>query len=289
MLDGTVVQARAGHYTVRTASGTYDCLLRGRFRKDGTTVLVGDKVRITEIAPSSGVIEEVLPRQSQLIRPPVANVDQAVIVCAITSPEPDLILLDRLLVVVAREGIGTVICFNKADLASDYAARKLAGPYRRAGYTCIITSARTGKGIPRLRRLLAGHISVFAGPSGVGKSAILNAVEPGFALKTGEISERLGRGRHTTRHVELLEISNGGFVLDTPGFSRLSIEEIKRDELRWYFPELAALEGRCRFQGCLHHREPDCAVKQAVDRKEIARSRYDHYVMFLEEVMSLER
>lgn len=287
MFEGIVIKATSGYYTVQSESGQFVCSLRGRLRKDDTIVTVGDRVQVEEVRPGVGVIETVFPRKSELIRPRVANVDQAVIVCALTQPEPDLNLLDRLLVVVDKEGIGAILCFNKADLVSEYMGRKIARPYRKAGYTALVTSAMTGKGVKRLKSFLKGKISVFAGPSGVGKSALANAIEPGLTLETGEISEKLGRGRHTTRHAQLLALQAGGFLVDTPGFSKLSLDGIEKEELRFYFPEFLRYEGLCRFLGCLHHREPDCAVRAALQSGEIARSRYDHYIQFLEEISAI--
>ncbi|MGE5573142.1 MAG: ribosome small subunit-dependent GTPase A [Bacillota bacterium] len=291
MPEGRVTRAYAGHYYVDLRGTTLDCAARGRLRKEGKEVLVGDIVSINVTGPGSGVIEGVLPRRSRLVRPPVANVDQAVIVMACADPEPDLELLDRMLVVVASAGLESVICFNKMDLVSDYASGKLTRPYRRAGYVVVRASARAGWGLRPLRRALAGKVSVFSGPSGVGKSALLNALEPGLRLRCGEVSARTGRGRHTTRYSVLLEVGPGGYVADTPGFSRLDLDitGLRRDDLDDFFPELAARRDGCRFAGCLHHKEPRCAVKAAVEAGEVSSSRYEHYVKFLEEIIEAER
>lgn len=289
MPEGRVIKAYAGHYYVTSEGATFDCSVRGRLRKSGKEALVGDMVCFSVAGPGSGVIEDVLPRKTRLLRPPVANVDQAVIVMACADPEPDLELLDRMLVAIGVEELTPVICFNKIDLVSAYASDKLARPYRRAGYAVVRTSARAGWGLQTLRRALAGRISVFAGPSGVGKSAILNALEPGYRLRCGEISAKTGRGRHTTRYSVLLEVKPSGYVADTPGFSRLDLEGLRREELGDFFPEFSERKADCRFSGCLHFKEPGCAVKVAVESQEISRFRYDHYLKFLMEIMERER
>ncbi len=291
MPEGRVIRAYAGHYYVDSEGTTHDCAARGRLRREGKDVLVGDIVSLSVAGPGTGVIEDVLARKSRLSRPPVANVDQAVIVMACTDPEPDLELLDRMLVVVASAGLGAVICFNKIDLVSEYASRKLARPYRRAGYAVVRASARAGWGLGMLRKALAGKVSVFSGPSGAGKSALLNALEPGLRLRCGEISARTGRGRHTTRYSVLLEVGPQGYVADTPGFSRLDLDlaGLRRGDLDDFFPEFGELRGGCRFAGCLHHKEPGCEVKAAVASGEVSSSRYEHYVKFLEEIIEAER
>lgn len=289
MPEGRVIRAYAGHYYIASEGATFDCSMRGRLRKGGKEALVGDVVSFSVTGPGNGVIEDVVPRRTRLVRPPVANVDQAVIVTACTDPEPDLELLDRMLVVVGMEGLTPVICFNKIDLVSAYASDKLTKPYRRAGYAVVRASARAGWGLQTLRKALAGRISVFAGPSGVGKSALLNALEPGHRLRCGEISARTGRGRHTTRYSVLLEVRPSGYVADTPGFSRLDLGGLRREELGDLFPEFCARRKGCRFTGCLHFKEPGCAVKAAVEAQEIAGFRYEHYLKFLTEIMEAER
>ncbi len=289
MPEGRLVRAYGGHFYVKSAGATYDCVVRGRLRRSGKEALVGDIVSFSVVGPGGGVIEDVLPRKTRLARPPVANVDQAILVVACAEPEPDLEILDRMLVVVGVERLSAVICFNKIDLVSAYASNKLARPYRRAGYTVLRTSARAGWGLERLRRVLAGKLTVFAGPSGVGKSALLNALEPGHRLRCGEVSARTGRGRHTTRFSVLLEVIPSGYVADTPGFSKLDLDALGREDLAGFFPEFSARTAGCRFSGCLHFREPGCAVKADVEDGEIPRSRYEHYLKFLDEIMNRER
>ncbi|NPV52900.1 MAG: ribosome small subunit-dependent GTPase A [Firmicutes bacterium] len=284
-----VVKAYGGYFYVRAGDRVIECTVRGRLKKDKREVLVGDVVRFSGVGDRRGVIEEVLPRKTRLLRPPIANVDQAVIVSAVSNPEPDFGLIDRLLVLAECESLEILVCFNKVDLVTRYRADKVVRPYRAAGYRVLKTSAKTGAGVRRLSRALAGRISVFAGASGVGKSALLNAVQPGFRLKTGEISQKLERGRHTTRHVELLELDSGGLVADAPGFSRLSLSGITPEELSSLFPEIQRFTGQCKFTGCVHDREPWCAVKEAVTRGEICEDRYNHYLDFLREVTELAR
>ncbi len=289
MPEGRVVRAYSGHYYVASGGGVIDCSVRGRLKKSGREALVGDLVSYSVTGGGTGVIEDVLPRKSRLVRPPVANVDQVVAVAACADPEPDLELLDRMLVAVAAEGLDAVVCFNKMDLVSSYASNKLARSYRRAGYEVVRTSARAGWGLDALRRALAGKISVFAGPSGVGKSALLNALEPGLRLRSAETSAKTGRGRHTTRYSVLLEVRPSSYVADTPGFSRLDLAGVRREQLGDLFPEFRGYKAGCRFSGCLHLKEPGCAVRAAVDAREIARLRYDHYVKFLSEIIESDR
>ncbi len=288
MHQGLIVKGYGGFYFVQSDRGICRCTGRGRLKMSEQSLLVGDHVLFTIVENGSGVIERVLPRKNTLSRPPVANVDQAILVFALANPEPDLKLLDRLLILCEVERIDILICLNKVDLASGQFASKLAGIYQGAGYEVIFTSAIKKMGIESLREKVKGKISVVAGPSGAGKSTILNALEPGMALKTGEISSKLKRGRHTTRHVELLPVA-GGFIADTPGFSNLYLPDMKRTELGRYFPEISDLAGQCRFLDCLHFQEPDCAVKAAIDKGIISRCRYQNYVTFLAEVMARER
>ncbi|HCD41818.1 MAG: ribosome small subunit-dependent GTPase A [Bacillota bacterium] len=291
MPEGRVIKAYSGHYYVSYGDTVVDCKLRGRFRKEDKDVLVGDMVSFTCTDPGCmyGVIEDVLPRKTRLLRPLVANIDQAVVIIACSEPEPDLELLDKILVQVEASSLEVLICLNKIDLVSRYAADKLAKPYRLAGYKVIKTSARAGWGIKRLRRELSEKISVFAGPSGVGKSALLNALEPGLRLQTGEVSAKTGRGRHTTRHAELLKIQPGGYVVDTPGFSKLELDGIDTTSLGYLFPEFGVPTQNCRFSTCLHHKEPECGVKEAVSAGEIAKHRHDNYLKLLLEITERER
>ena len=285
---GVVLKATAGFYYVKLDNELWECSLRGKFRLDKTDVLVGDRVSIIPRYGRVAVIDKVHPRSNALLRPPVANVDLAVIIFAVREPDMATLLLDRLLVQADFAGVLPVICLNKTDL-SDGSHRVTADIYRRAGYTVMEASTYNGTGARELRDLLRGKVSVLAGPSGVGKSSLLNSVQPGFSLKTGEVGKKIKRGRHTTRHVELLPLDEGGLVADTPGFSQLYLPKIKREELSLYFPEMEHYIGQCRFSGCLHASEPDCAVKEAVDKNIISLTRYSNYLQFLNEIMKQER
>ncbi len=290
MLQGIILKGYSGFYYVHTDTGIVECSLRGHYRIKDQEFLPGDRVEITETSKGKGVIQHVLPRTNRLVRPPVANVDQVVIVAAVTNPEPDLELLDRLLVQAETAYLAVVICWNKVDLISPGEREHLISQYRDLGYRSITASTKKGYGIDDLRSLLAGKVSIFAGPSGVGKSSLLNAVQPGLSLKTGEISSKGLRGKHTTRHVELLPLKSGGLVADSPGFSRLIMPlELRREELAAFFPEMEKLLGACRFSTCLHWQEPQCAVRQAVADGSINSIRYDHYITFLQEIINRER
>jgi len=290
VLEGTVIKGYGGFYYVKDDQRfVWECKPRGRFKLEKQQILVGDRVQIQTLNEKCGVVEKVLPRMTELVRPPVANIDRAIVVFALKSPEPNLNLLDRFIILAEAGKTEPVICFNKADLLNINEIKPILETYNNIGYQTMITSIKTGEGIENLRAVLKDHISVFAGPSGVGKSSLLNAVQPGLQLKTGEISIKLQRGKHTTRHVELLELEFGGYVTDTPGFSSLYLPQILKEELAGLFPEMDNFWQNCRFNGCMHNREPDCAVKAAVDSGDISKTRYEHYIGFLEEVTAQER
>ncbi len=287
LVEGVVVRTYGGFGYVWEGSVVLECSLRGRFRYEKKQVLAGDKVLVRVESSGKGVIEEILPRRTVLTRPPIANVDQAVIVFAVREPDPSPQLLDRLLLMAEINRVRPLICFNKADLITSGQV-DLLSRYRPL-YRTVLTSAKRGEGLDLLLSMLKGSTSVFAGPSGVGKSTILNAILPGVRLKTGELSAKLKRGRHTTRHVELIPLPQGGFVADTPGFSNLDLPAVEPSELSGYFPEMAAVAGRCRFADCLHRQEPGCAVKAAVADGSICGERYRHYLEFLDEVIVKRR
>lgn len=288
MQEGTIIKGYSGFYYVRSGDCTFECSLRGRLRLQEQNFLPGDRVKFTPTSSSRGVIEAVLPRVTELTRPPVANVDQVVIIQALASPEPNLALLDRMLVLAEHVGLDPLVCLNKADLVTGGSVENMVATYQQAGYRVLLTSALTGTGVAELKQHLRGRISVFAGPSGVGKTSLLNAVQPGLSLKTGAVS-RKQRGRHTTRHVELLDLEGGGLVADTPGFSNLELPVMARKDLMYDFPEIGKRAHQCRFSSCLHIQEPGCAVKEAVAAGEVAPSRYNHYREFLEEVQAKEK
>lgn len=290
MIKGIIVKGIGGFYYVQTENEVIECRARGKFRKEKVIPLVGDRVQITvNKASNQGVIEEIENRDTQLIRPPVANVDQAIIVFAIQQPDPNLSLLDRFLALSENQRINTIICFNKIDLCQNDELNRLKAIYTSIGYDVIPTSTRTGVGIRELRDQLKNKISVFAGPSGVGKSSLLNGIQPNLSLKTGEISQKIERGKHTTRHVELLELAFGGWVVDTPGFSSLSLEFIEESELQHDFREFHQLLGMCKFVGCMHLNEPGCEIKKRLTDNTISQHRYESYLQLLDEIKQARR
>lgn len=282
MIEGIILKGYSGHYYVSDQDTIWECSLRGRFKVEKQTVLPGDRVRVKTLNNGKGVIDEVMPRSSELLRPPIANVEQVILVFAIHQPEPNWALLDRMLILAEEAGINPLICFNKDDLMTSEDEINI-GHYKEI-YPVAITSAKTGDGIGIIEDFLRDKISVFAGPSGVGKSSLLNAVQPGLSLKTGAVSEKIHRGRHTTRHVELMPLSFGGLVADTPGFSSLDLVSMEPKDLVNYFPEFEDYEGNCKFTGCFHDKEPKCAVKEAVEKGEISSRRYENYQAFLAEL-----
>jgi len=280
---GIVIKAMGGFYFVDTPLGIYPSYIRGRLKRK-TEVMVGDKVKIKPLYGDKAIIEEVLPRQNKLVRPAIVNIDQGIIVMSMTNPALNLNLLDRFLVLVQAAGLRVIICFNKIDLSSKTEVERITKVYRRAKFIVIPTSAKSGEGIDVLREILENKITVLAGPSGAGKSSILNCIQPGFSLQTGQISRKLGRGRHTTRHVELLSLAAGGRVADTPGFTSLDLGTIGQRELMYYYPEFMDKAPECRFPGCLHWQEPGCAVLEAVEKKQIDGGRYKRYLELLQEL-----
>lgn len=290
LLEGTIIKGYSGFYYVACGDVLYECSLRGKNRKKKIKFLPGDKVLFYAADDRTGAIETVLPRKNELLRPPVANLDQLVILAALYDPLPDLRLIDRLTVFSVWNGIQPIICFNKCDLVSQAEQQRLAEIYRPSGFPVILCSTVTGEGIAEIRDRLQGKFSVLAGNSGVGKSSLMNAVSGKWQLATGEISDKSKRGRHTTRHVELFQFNADTFIADTPGFSSLQLpEDLKREELCRLFPEFLARLGNCRFATCMHNSEPDCAIKEALAAGEIPQSRYDNYLAFLDEVIQQER
>lgn len=307
MPAGLIVKALSGYYYVLPDegqsgenAGLVQCRGRGIFKKRNVTPLVGDRVAFERSENGEGTVTEIYPRDSELIRPPVANIAQAVLVFSLDEPALNLQLLDKFLVHIEHAGLTPVICFSKQDLVQQAESGPSLGEgkpeteavhrlYESIGYTVFLTSAKQGEGLEPVRRMLKDKISVFSGQSGVGKSTLLNALLPHLELETGEISMRLGRGRHTTRHVELIPLPEGGWVADTPGFSQLDFMEMEPEELGATFREFAPLSEECRFRGCLHHKEPGCKVREAAENNEIAETRYEHYLIFLQEMKDRKR
>ena len=282
-MTGQIVKALSGFYYVDTGDGApIPCRGRGRLRHQRVTPLVGDRVDITVTSEGTGMVDTILPRKNQFQRPAVANIDQMVIVCSGAVPVTDPFLIDRMAAMAEWKGCQPLIVFNKCDLER---ADGLAQLYRSAGFPTLQVSAETGEGVDSLAAAIAVKVSAFTGNSGVGKSSILNALHPGFALEVGEVSEKLGRGRHTTRHVELFPVA-GGLVADTPGFSSFDVDQmeaIPKTELAAAFREFAPYLDRCRFQGCAHVKERGCAVREALEAGEIAPSRHASYVRLYEQ------
>ena len=278
---GRIVRSISGFYDVVLPTGTVTCQARGILRKEGMTPLTGDMVRVT-VQRGKGMIQQVLPRRNSFIRPAVANVDALLIFAANVNPVTEPFLIDRVTAIAGNKGVESILCVNKTDLDE---AEELCGIYSRAGFRVIATSAQTGAGIGELRRALQGKLTAFTGNSGVGKSSILNRLCPELKLPTGEVSEKLGRGRHTTRHVELFSLDHETFVMDTPGFSSFDTDQmdvILKENLQYAFPDFGPWLGRCQFHDCSHRREPGCAVRAAAEEGRIEPSRYDSYLRLYE-------
>lgn len=281
MEQGIILKGVGGTYEIKTNKGRLACTLRGRLRLNDDRILVGDRVEVSINEDGlSGVVENVLPRVNELLRPPIANVEQVLVVFAVQNPDPNYLLLDRILVQAELMNLESVVIFNKSDLDLKR-ANELKSAYSTF-YPTFITSTKDNSGISEIRELLQGKISALAGPSGAGKSSLLNALDPDLNLETGEVSVRLQRGKHTTRSVELISFG-GGYVADTPGFSQLSLQPDQEAELGYAFPDFNQFSPYCQFRSCLHRREPGCEVKRAVKEGQILQSRYDNYLILLEE------
>ncbi len=291
-LQGKIIKGIGGFYYVYVeARGVYECKAKGIFRKDGIKPLVGDVVRISVISEEDmeGNIDEICARHNTLIRPAVANVDQAMVVFAAAEPEPNFNLLDRFLISMKMQDVPTIICFNKVDIVEDSDIVKLANIYEKSGSKVCFISVQEDDGVDEVRELLKGKTTVLAGPSGVGKSSLLNKLKPEANMQTGEISKKLKRGKHTTRHSEVFYIEHETYVMDTPGFSSLDVRTIEKEDVKEFFPEFYEYEDGCKFLGCLHYKEPQCGVKDAVRSGDISRIRYKNYMQLLEEIDSKKK
>ncbi len=289
MLEGVIVKGIGGFYYIDTEAGVFETRARGIFRKEGIRPTVGDHVRMSVLDKENkkGSLDEILPRRNELIRPRVSNVDQAVIVFAAKSPDMNLDLLDRFLLLAQEQELEIAIVMNKIDRDPEHGYETAGEIYRKAGYTVLYTSAETAIGLEELCSVLEHKISVFAGPSGVGKSSLINAAFPGLDLNTGEISGKIQRGRHTTRHAELISITENSYIVDSPGFTSLYLNHIPSEKLQYYFNEFAPFVHKCYYNGCMHINEPDCAVKAEVG-KAIHPTRYQRYVSIVQELKKEE-
>lgn len=299
-MTGKIIKGIAGFYYVYISqleeNGTfvkevYECKAKGIFRNEGVKPLVGDQVEIEVLdeANKKGNIVSVLERRNSLIRPAVANVDQALVIFAAAKPTPNLNLLDRFLISMEMSDVECIICFNKIDIAREDFVNELGQIYTGCGYKVLCVSAKENEGVDTVRQLLKGKTTVLAGPSGVGKSSMTNAIIPQAQMEIGSISNKIDRGKHTTRHTELFALSDNTFLLDTPGFSSLFVNDIQKEELQIYFPEFNEFRDKCRFQGCVHINEPECAVKDALAEGKISKARYDNYMLIYEELKNKKR
>lgn len=289
---GKIMKGIAGFYYVGVVeSEVYECKAKGIFRKDKIKPLVGDDVEIEVLNEEEklGNIVKILPRRSELIRPAVANIDQALVIFAAREPKPNLSLLDRFLVIMEKQDVPVIICFNKQDLCDEEEVGRLKEIYEACGYPVVLASAKQGEGIEEIKSLLRGKTTTVAGPSGVGKSSLTNLLQNEVQMETGEISKKLGRGRHTTRHSQIIQIEKDTWIYDTPGFTSFYVEEIEKEELRFYFREFSKYEGTCRFQGCTHTHEPGCMVKNALEEGKISKERYENYLELYGELKEKRR
>lgn len=291
-MQGKIIKGIAGFYYVYGEDEVlYECKAKGIFRKDNQKPLVGDNVEITVLDEQEreGNLTRILPRKNSLIRPAVANVDQAFVIFAMENPKPNFMLLDRFLIMMEQADIPAVICFNKKDLATEKETQELYQTYRSCGYQVLLTSALEEEGIDEIHRILKGKTTVVAGPSGVGKSSLTNLLQAEVQMETGEISRKLKRGKHTTRHSQVIPVGENTFLMDTPGFSSLYLMDMEEQELKDYFPEFRKYDDQCRFQGCRHIHEPGCRVKEALEEGVISRIRYEDYLNLYEELKEKRR
>lgn len=291
-MTGKIMKGIGGFYYVYVeGAGLYECRAKGIFRNKKVKPNVGDIVDIDVISEEekTGNLTVIHKRKNQLIRPMVANVDQALVIFAIHEPEPNFQLLNRFLIMMERQQVPVIICFNKMDLATEEEKEQLRRDYENSGCRILFSSAQEGEGIPEIKSLLKGKTTVMAGPSGVGKSSTLNSISEEKQMETGAVSEKIKRGRHTTRHSELIHLGEDTYLMDTPGFSSLYLADIDKEELRFYFPEFAEYENQCRFNGCSHIHEPGCAVKEALEEGKISRLRYEDYCYLYEELANARK
>ena len=291
-MKGKIVKGISGFYYVHVAeTGIYECKAKGVFRNRKVKPLVGDNVEIVVLDEEKhlGNVEEILPRKNELIRPAVSNIDMALVIFAAAKPNPNFNLLDRFLCMMEYQKVPVTICFNKCDLVSEEEKENLQKIYAPAGYDILFTSVKTGENIDRLKALLAEKTTTVAGPSGVGKSSLINELQTDVRMQTGAISDKIGRGKHTTRHSEIISIGQDTYIMDTPGFSSMDLPGFEKEDLWTCYPEFVPYEPECRFIGCSHIGEPDCGVKNALAEGKISRVRYDNYVMLYDEMKNIRK
>ena len=292
-MKGKIIKGIAGFYYVHVPNEDeiFECKAKGIFRKQDIKPLVGDDVEIdTEAQPKGkGTITHILPRKNDIVRPAVANVDQAMVIFAAAEPAPNLNLLDRFLIMMQRQRVHTIICFNKKDIVNQKEMALLIDTYMRSGYEVVSISVHQDDGIQTIRSMIKGKTTVLAGPSGVGKSSLINIINPKAQMEIGSISEKIKRGKHTTRHSELIYVDDNTYVMDTPGFSSLYVNEIDKEELKDYFNEFNEYEDKCRFIGCMHLNEPGCGVKDALNQGIISSIRYDNYKALYKELKDIKK
>jgi ribosome biogenesis GTPase len=291
-MQGKIVKGISGFYYVHVVgTGIYECKAKGAFRNQKVKPLVGDNVEIAVVDEEKriGNVEQILPRTNELIRPAVSNIDMALVIFAAAKPEPNFNLLDRFLCMMEYQKVPVTICFNKCDLIDDDKRKELKGIYEPAGYEVLFTSAKTGENIEELKALLKDKTTTVAGPSGVGKSSLINTLQDQVEMETGQISTKIERGKHTTRHSEIIPLGDGAYIMDTPGFSSMDVPGFEKEDLWTCYPEFVEHEPYCRFQGCSHISEPDCGVKSALAEGAISKVRYDNYVLLYEEMKQIRK
>ncbi len=291
-MQGKIIKGIAGFYYIHAENGqVYECKAKGAFRKQKIKPLVGDMVRIAVLdeAEHLGNVEEILPRKNELIRPAVANIDMALVIFAAAKPEPNFNLLDRFLCMMEFQNVPVTICFNKTDLVDEEKIEEYRKIYEPAGYRLMSTCTRTGEGVDAVKALLHGKTTTVAGPSGVGKSSLINALQSDVQMQTGVISDKIDRGKHTTRHSEIVPVMEDSYIMDTPGFSSMDVPGFEKEDLWTCFPEFREYEPYCKFQGCSHINEPDCGVKEALAEGKISSVRYENYKLLYEELKNMKK